>query len=151
MLYVVFVSISVVIWQTGRGIGVFTGILVGGGLSLVNYRLLVVIGRKIFEDPKKIRLHYFVFVWLKFFVLIVACFVIIFYQLVNVPAFFIGMSVIVLAIILSIIYSILQGFPDMVDEEWQKTEEKFVGWSDVDEPGKIGYKPRGKETPFDKL
>ncbi len=147
----VFVLISVVIWQTGRGIGVFTGILVGGGLSLINYRLLVAISRKIFEDPKKIKLHYFVFIWLKFLVLIVLCFVVIVYQLVNIPAFFIGMSVIVLAIILSIIYSILQGFPDMVDDEWKKTEEKFVGWADVDEPGKIGYKPQGKETPFDKL
>jgi hypothetical protein len=148
---VAFALISVVVWQAGGGIGVFTGILVGGGLSLTNYRLLVVIGRKIFEDPKRIKLHYFVFVWLKFIVLIALCFIIIVYQLVNIPAFFIGMSVIVLAIIPSIIYSILQGFPDMVDEEWQKTEEKYIGWSDVDEPGKIGYKPRGKGSLFDKL
>ncbi len=142
---------AVILWQTGRNFGVVTGTLVGGGLSLLNFRLLVIIGRKIVENPKKIKLHYFVLMWIKFVILIMLCFIIVYYQLVNVPSFVISMSVIVVAIILSIIYSILQGFPDMVDEEWQKTEEKFIGWDDVDGRGKIGYKPRGKETTFDKL
>jgi len=151
VVYALFLIVAAIIWLTADKFDVFTGTLSGGGLSLINFYLLVWIGRKIFEDPKKLKTHYFILVWLKFFVLVALCFWIIIEQLVNIPSFFIGLSVIVIAIIVATAYSILQGFPDMIDEEWKKTEEKYIGWEDVDAPRKMGYKPKGKKSPFDEL
>lgn len=151
VIYALFLAIAAAIWLAGDKFDVFTGTLIGGGLSLVNFRLLVWVGRKIFEDSKKLKVHYFVLVWFKFFVLVAVCFWIIIEQLVYTPALFIGLSVIVIAIIVATAYAILQGFPDMIDEEWKKTEEKYIGWEDVDAPRKIRYKPEGKKSPFDDL
>ncbi len=149
VLYVVFVAVSVVLWRVFHNLDILTGTLLGGGLSLINFELLKAVGRKIFEDPKRLKLQYFVFVWLKLMALIAICFAVVYYQAVNVPAFFASLGIIVAAIIGATIYAVSHGFGDLIDDEMQKSEEKFIGWDDVDNKLKKVYKPGAKKTVFD--
>jgi hypothetical protein len=150
LLYLVFAVIAAGVWASTGDLGIMTGTLLGGGLSLVNFDLLKRIGRKIVEDPKRLKVHYFALVWFKFMALITICFCTVYYQLVNIPAFFVSLGVIIVAIVTATIYAVYQGFTDLVDEDMAKGEEKYIGWDDVDNPVKKGYKT-AKKSVFDKL
>jgi hypothetical protein len=151
LIYLVFVVVGGGVWAGTGDFNIFTGTLWGGGLSLINFDLLKRIGRKIVEDPRRLKLAYFVLIWFKFLVMITLCFLTVWWKLVNIPAFFISLSVIIFAIIGATIYAVYQGFGDLVDEEMLKSEEKFIGWDDVDSKVKKRYKPAGKKSVFDGL
>lgn len=151
LLYVAFVIMSLGFWLPTGDIGIFTGTLLGGGMSLLNFELMRRIGNKIIANPQKPKIAYFSLVWIKFLAYITACFFIVMFQLVNMIAFFVSLSVIVFAIIGATVYAVYQGFTDMVDEEWQQTEEKYIGWDDVDKRRKKVYKTGGKKSVFDDL
>lgn len=141
---------AIVVWRITGDWRILTGALLGGALSLVNFDLLKFFGRKIMETPHDPQYQYFAFIWLRFFALIAICFFLIIKHYVNVAAFAVGLSSIVLAVIIATVYSVIQGYRYALDQD-EEFEEKFVGWEDVDGPGKIGYKPEGKKTPFDEL
>jgi hypothetical protein len=147
----VFVLVGAVIWWFTRDFDIVTGIVYGGGLSLINFDVLKRVGRKIVADPKHLKLHYFILIWIKFVMMIALCELTIYYKLVNIPAFFISLSTIVFAIIGATIYSVYQGFTDLVGEDADNHEEKYIGWDDVDNPGKKGYKPTSKKSIFDQF
>lgn len=148
VLFVLCVLISGLIWLLGGSFKVLLGGFLGGLLSLSSFNLLKRFGRKIVETPADPKLHYFVFIWVRFFALIAICFWLVFEQHVNVIAFACGLSCIVLAVIIATIYSIVQEYRG---KEALDFEEKFIGWEDVDRSEKFGYKPQGKKTPFDEI
>jgi hypothetical protein len=153
VVYSVFVLVSVIVWQLGAPFTVVTGTLFGGGLSLVNFDALKRIGRKVVEDPEKLKVQYFALIWVKFFVLVTLCFFTIVYweAYINVIAFFVSLGVIILAVIVATVFAIYQGFTDLIDEEWQNTEEKYIGWDDVDNRPEKDYKAGSKKNVFDRL
>jgi hypothetical protein len=151
VLYVVSSLIAGAVYLSTKNLDILTGALLGGGLSLINFELLKRIGQKVFEDPTRLKLHWFVFIWIKFVALIAICFFVVYYKLVNIPTFYASLSIIVFAIIGATIYAVLQGFSDVVDDEMRKTEEKYIGWDDLDNGRKKDYKPGAKKSVFDKL
>ncbi|NLH50771.1 MAG: hypothetical protein GX444_19525 [Myxococcales bacterium] len=150
--YLLFALIAVIVWLVRGDIRILSGTLFGGGLSLVNFEALRRIGQKIFSDPKRIKIHYFSLIWLKFMILVGLCFMTVVYwdQYFNIVAFFLSLSVIIFAVITATIYAIYQGFSDIVDDEMRKGEEKYIGWDDVDKGFKKDYKP-SKKSIFDRL
>lgn len=153
LIYLGFTLVAVGAWLASEDITILSGTLFGGGLSLVNFNLLKLIGRKIVEDPKNLKVQYFALAWFKVMALIALCFMTVVYwdAYFNVGAFFISLGVIIAAVIVATVYAVYQGFTDLVDEEWQKTEEKFVGWDDVDNPHEKDYKAGSKKSFFDEL
>ncbi|MDP8225173.1 MAG: hypothetical protein P9L99_17560 [Candidatus Lernaella stagnicola] len=153
LIYVAFIIVSIAVWLSGFDITVVTGTLFGGGLSMVNFNILKWVGRKIVEDPKRLKIQYFALVWFKFVMLVGFCFFTIVYwsAYFNIIAFFVSLGVIIVAVVTATVVAIYQGFTDLIDEDWQKTEEKYIGWDDVDNPDEKDYKTGSKKGVFDRL
>jgi hypothetical protein len=148
VLFAVLLVVSGILWMRGANFKFFLGAVIGGILSISSFRLLKGIGHKILEDPKDPKLHYFVFIWVRFFVLIAICFWLVYKQYVNVISFALGLSIVMAAVFIATIYSIIQEYRGREPLDF---EEKFIGYDDMDRWKKFGYKPRGKKTPFDEL
>lgn len=50
------------------------GVILGGGLGLANFDLLIRIVDKVFSDPQRPRISYFAFAWVKFGILVAILF-----------------------------------------------------------------------------
>jgi len=153
VLYLVCIAASAALWLLLHNLTVFTGALFGGGLSLLNFQALKLIGRRMFGDVKRPRIQYFALIWLKFLLMIGICFITVVYlsEYFNVAAFFVSLSVIVFAVIGATVYAVYHGFTDLTDEEMRKGEEKYIGWDDVDTPAAKVARRGAKKSIFDQL
>jgi len=148
VFYVLVNLVAVIVWLTTGSPAFLIGFAFGGAVSLISFDLSKRIGHKVVSNPTDLKLQYFVLLWVKFFVVIVICFVSVMFKLVNVAAFTGGLSIIVFAIIVSAGITTVQEYRKDYGEEPQP--EQFIGWDDVDKTKKFVYKPKDKSA-IDKL
>jgi len=108
---------------------VVLGVAVGGAISIVNFDLVRRIIEKVFGDPALIKGYYFIFLILKFGLLLVLIGFLLRLDMFRPEAFAAGLSVILIGIVLEGIFSSL-GITHLGFPEDENSERKPRYWSE---------------------